>query len=158
MTRKLPFQGDREREWNQLLPWKVPKRGIWMFSEKNRLDNWDLFLEGPKKFSHPKSRSKNLKPYDYRAVLYMHIFLIWREVLFIQEVSSGFSRLKSIWGFQEMGSRSYEWVAKTHDCLKISSVICDWDKITCSRMAGNRILITCCMRGVKRFLDQQICP
>ena len=62
-----------------------------MFSEKNRLDNWDLFLEGPKKFSPPKSRSKisNLMTSE---LFYAHI-LIETEVLFIQEISGVYTSL-----------------------------------------------------------------
>ena len=33
-------------------------------------DNQRLVLEGPEKFSPLKSHSKNLTPYDYRAVLF----------------------------------------------------------------------------------------
>lgn len=42
-----------------------PARGI-----KRHSDNQRLVLEGPEKFSRPKSHSKNLTPYDYRAVLF----------------------------------------------------------------------------------------
>ena len=44
----------------------------------------DLFLEGPEKFSHPKSRSKM----SLLQSCFIHIFLLGREVLFIQNVSA----------------------------------------------------------------------
>ena len=77
---------------------------------------WSSFLEFPEKCSHPKSHSKisNLMT----TKLFLHVFLILRELLFIEEII-GLAGSKTFWGIQETGSDS---TIKSRLCCSLKNI------------------------------------